>query len=107
MVTADLVVLQALLLLDLLALLQEERGSVQECLGWPPLSPPVPTKSDQKPEIQRDYVPPGPPVQSVQVFPQLIFPDNGLQSVHPPAEDRLPLHLLVPPGVCVVSDDHP
>ena len=87
--------------------LQEERGPVQECLGWPALPPPVPTKSDQKPEIQPHHLPPGPPLQSVQVFPQFILPDNGLQSVHSSAEDRLPLHLLVPAGLRLVGDDHP
>ena len=49
--SAEIVLLQALLFHHLLVLLQEERGSVQEYLGWPTLTPPVPAESDQEPEV--------------------------------------------------------
>ena len=87
--------------------LQEERGPVQNNMGWQTVTAAVSSKPHQKPKIQHIHISAAVAVESVQILSEPVLPDHGVQSVHPSAEDWLPLHLLVPAGVRVVGDDHP
>ena len=101
----NIIFLQVLWLV-MLVVLQEEGASVKNNMGWKTVTATVPCKPDQESEIQHHHLPPNTPLQSVQVLPQPVLLDHGVQSVHTSAEDRIPLHLLVPTWFCVVSDHH-
>ena len=64
--------------LGLPVLLQKEGGTVQNNMGWKTKFAAVSSQSDKEPKIQHYYIPPHPSLQSIQILPQFIFPDNGL-----------------------------
>ena len=86
--------------------LQEERGPVQNNMGWQTVTAAVSSKPHQKPKIQHIHISAAVAVESVQILSEPVLPDHGVQSVHPPAEDRLPLHLLGAAGLRAVRHHH-
>ena len=88
-------------------MLSKEGGPGSDHLGGEAVHhPALPRQSDQEPEIQHNHLPPAPIMEPIQVLFKLLLSRDGLQSVHPPAEDWLPLHLLGAPGLRAVSDHH-
>lgn len=55
---------------------------------------PVPGERNPEPEVQPHHILPAGHVPAVQVFPELVLPDHGVESAHSRNTDWLSVHLL-------------